>query len=119
MTAINILRGEKDIRCFTAGETVFTEGSPGDGMYAVLDGAVDIILGNTVRETVRQGGVFGELALLDDHPRSARAVAQTDARVAFVNPKRFETLIQQSPFFALEVMQVMAERLRRNDSVNG
>jgi CRP/FNR family transcriptional regulator, cyclic AMP receptor protein len=115
MTAINILRGEKDIRHFSAGQTVFAEGTPADGMYAVLDGEVDIVMEGKVRETVRQGGFFGELALLDDHPRSATAVARTNSIVAVVNAKRFETLVQQTPFFALQVMQVMAERLRRKD----
>jgi len=116
MTTINILKNEKDVREFPAGQPVFSAGEPPDGMYAVLDGEVDILLDGQVRETVGVGGVFGELALLDDQPRSATAVARTGCRIAVVNAKRFEALAQQSPFFALQVMQVMAERLRRQDA---
>jgi CRP-like cAMP-binding protein len=115
MTAINILRGEKDTRHFSAGQTIFAEGAPADGMYAVLEGEVDIVIEGKTRETVGPGGFFGELALLDDHPRSARAIARTNSTVTVVDAKRFETLVQRSPYFALQVMQVMAARLRRQD----
>ena len=110
---MNILRGEKDIRHFAGGQPVFVEGAAADGMYAVIEGEVQIIMDGQVRETVPPGGIFGELALLDDRPRSATAVARTDCTIAVVNAKRFETLVQQTPFFALQVMRVMAERLRR------
>lgn len=113
MTAINVLRGEQDIRHFSTGQTVFAEGAPADGMYAVIEGEVDIVIEGKVRETVRSGGVFGELALLDNHPRSATAVARVDSVIAVVGANRFEILVQKAPFFALQVMQVMAARLRR------
>ena len=113
MTAMSLLRGEKDIRHYTAGQPVFAEGAAADGMYAVIEGEVEILMDGRVRETVPPGGIFGELALLDDQPRSATAVARTDCTIAVVNARRFETLVQQTPFFALQVMQVMAERLRR------
>jgi CRP-like cAMP-binding protein len=110
---MNLLRGEKDVRRFTAGQPVFVEGAAPDGMYSVLEGEVEILMNGKVRETVQAGGIFGELALLDDHPRSATAVARTDCAIAVVNAKRFQMLVQQTPYFALEVMRVMAERLRR------
>jgi CRP-like cAMP-binding protein len=113
MTALNILRGEKEIRRFAAGQPVFVEGAVADGMYAMIEGEVEILINGQVRETVQPGGIFGELALLDEGPRSATAVARTDCAIAVVNARRFEALVQQTPYFALEVMRVMAERLRR------
>ncbi len=82
-------------------------------MYAVVEGEVQIVLRGKVLETIGEGGIFGELALLDDRPRSASAIAGTDCRVAVIDLKRFTVLTQQTPFFAVEVMGVMAERLRR------
>ena len=79
MTAMRLLRGEKDIRHFAAGQPVFVEGAAADGMYSVLNGEVEIFKNGKVRETVRSGGFFGELALLDDQSRSATAVARTAA----------------------------------------
>ena len=113
MTAINILRREKELRSFQAGQPIFSEGQAGDVMYAVVEGEVQIVLRGQVLETIGVGGIFGELALLDDRPRSASAIASTDCQLAVIDLKRFGLLVQQVPFFAVEVMRVMAERLRR------
>ena len=113
MTTINFLKREKEVRSFQAGQPIFSEGQAGDVMYAVVEGEVQIVNRGQVIEIIGDGGIFGELALLDDRPRSASAVAATDCTVAVIDLKRFGVLVQQSPFFAVEVMRVMAERLRR------
>jgi CRP-like cAMP-binding protein len=111
-----ILRHEPDIRSFKQGETIFEEGTAADCMFAVVDGAVDITLRGTVLEQVKPGGVFGEMALIDKLPRSATAVAAADCTVAAINEKRFLRLVEQTPQFALQMMQVITERLRRADA---
>ena len=113
MAGFDILKGERDVRSFDAGQTIFAEGVAADAMYAVIDGEVDIVWRGEVLETVREGGIFGELALVDEGPRSAGAIARTTCRVAVIDAKRFAVLVRQTPYFAVDVMQVMAERLRR------
>ncbi|TMP99708.1 MAG: cyclic nucleotide-binding domain-containing protein [Verrucomicrobia bacterium] len=113
MTSFNILKREKDVRSIEAGQAIFTEGQAGDVMYAVVEGEVNIVLNGQVLETIGEGGIFGELALLDERPRSASAIANTNCKVAVIDLKQFSVLIQQPPYFALDVMRVMAERLRR------
>jgi CRP-like cAMP-binding protein len=113
VTTINFLKREKEVRSFEAGQPIFSEGQPGDAMYAVVEGEVQIVLRGQVLETIGEGGIFGELALLDDQPRSASAIAGSNCKVAVIDPKRFGVLVQQAPYFAIEVMRVMAERLRR------
>jgi len=113
MTTINFLKREPEVRSFDAGQPIFSEGQAGDVMYAVTEGEVHIVRGGRVLETVGEGGIFGELALLDDQPRSASAIAGAGCKVAVIDLKRFGVLVQHSPFFAVEVMRVMAERLRR------
>ncbi len=98
---------------FIQGELVFREGEPGGHLYIVAEGQVDIVAGGQVLETVEAGGIVGELALIDDKPRSARAVAHTDCVLAPITRQHFLTLVQRTPLFALQVMRVMAERLRR------
>jgi CRP-like cAMP-binding protein len=112
--AFDFLRRERDIRSFPAGAAVFEDGSAGDCMFAVIEGEVDIMKGGAVIENVKAGMVFGEMALIDRSPRSATAVARTDCQLAAVNERRFTFLVQETPFFALEIMRVLAERLRRN-----
>ena len=97
----------------SAGETVFEQGDTGMAMYVVAEGEVEILSGQVVLETARPGSVIGEMALIDHAPRSATAVAKTDCKLVAVDERRFEFLVQQTPYFALEVMQLMAERLRR------
>ena len=111
--AINLFKSERDLRAFARGQPIFSDGDPGDAMYAVVEGSVDIVWRGRPLETVDAGGIFGELALLDDRPRSASAIARTDCKVAVIDLKRFETLVRQAPFFAVEVRRVMADRLRR------
>ncbi len=62
-------------RHFEAGEKIFLEEEPGNAMYMVRTGRVDVITYGTVLENVRAGGIFGEMALIDDGPRSAAAIA--------------------------------------------
>lgn len=114
MAVFELLRREPDVRRFHAGETLFTEGDAGDCMFAVIEGEVAIQKNGIVLERVGVGGVFGEMALIDHSPRSASAVANTDCAVAALGQKRFMFLVQQTPYFALEIMHVLAERLRRN-----
>jgi CRP/FNR family cyclic AMP-dependent transcriptional regulator len=114
MPIFDLLRNEPDIRTFAAGEVIFVEGQAGDCMYAVIEGEVEIRKGGAVIDTVPQGGVFGEMALIDQEPRSASAEAKSDCRVAAVGQRRFTLLVQQTPYFALQIMHVLADRLRKN-----
>jgi CRP-like cAMP-binding protein len=82
-------------------------------MFVVLEGSVDIVLGDEVIESVGPGGIVGELALIDASPRSAGAVARTAAQLARVDQREFTFLVHEHPTFALQVMQVFADRIRR------
>jgi CRP-like cAMP-binding protein len=116
MPTFPILRHEPDIRSFKQGETIFKEGDAADCMFAVIEGTVEIYLRGAVVEAVAPGGVFGEMALIDRQPRSATAVAATDTGIAAISEKRFLRLVELTPRFALQMMQVITERLRRNNS---
>jgi CRP/FNR family transcriptional regulator, cyclic AMP receptor protein len=89
----------------------------GSVMYVISAGEVNIAVSNQVVETAGPGSIVGEVALIDAAPRSASAVAKTDCDVVVIDQHRFEFLVQQTPYFALEVMQIMADRLRRADQL--
>ena len=82
-------------------------------MYVLTAGSVELRAKNRVLERVEPGGVFGEMALIDSEPRSASAVAVTDCALVPIDTKRFEFMLSHMPFFATEVMRVMALRLRQ------
>ena len=112
----SLFRHSQDGEIFRAGQRIFSQGDPGDAMFVVQEGEVDIVVGEKVVETVNAGGFLGEMALIDQSSRSASAVARTDCKLVRIDPRRFQYLVQQTPFFAIEVMRVMARRLRQMDA---
>ncbi|MEZ4659526.1 MAG: cyclic nucleotide-binding domain-containing protein [Caldilineaceae bacterium] len=113
MELLNLFRNSKDVETFSAGETIFSAGDAGELMYVVVEGVVEVSLNGAPIETINPGGILGELSLVDRSPRSATAMAKTDCVVAPVSERRFLFLVQETPFFALHVMSVMAQRLRQ------
>jgi CRP/FNR family transcriptional regulator, cyclic AMP receptor protein len=85
-------------------------------LFIIQSGEVEIRLGNRVLETLPQYSIFGEMALIDNAPRSATAVAASDGKLVPVSEKQFLFLISNTPYFALNVMRVMARRLRAANS---
>jgi CRP/FNR family transcriptional regulator, cyclic AMP receptor protein len=98
---------------YAAGQTIFTLGDAGEHMYIVRSGAVDLSIGDKVVETVEANGIFGELALVDGQVRSATARARESCELAPIDKKTFVLMVDEAPHFALNVMRVMANRLRR------
>lgn len=115
MPVTRLFDNASDAQQVAAGTTIFSAGDRRDRMYAVVAGQVDIFVQGKLVETVESGGIFGEMALIDSSNRTATAVAKTDARVVPVDEHRFLFLIQQTPNFALHVMRVLSDRLRRMD----
>ena len=105
----------QDSRPYRQGEVVFQQGDAADCMYVVAEGEVDVSIDDQRVDTLGPGSIFGELALVDHEPRSGTARARTDCRLVEIPEKRFLHLVDEAPHFALEVMRVMAERLRRRD----
>ena len=110
---LRLFENASDTRHFQAGQTIFADGETGSEMYVIRAGKVDIIQNGKVVETLDSGNLFGEMALIDNAPRSATAKANTDCELVAINAKRFEFMVQETPNFALTVMKVMTDRLRR------
>jgi CRP-like cAMP-binding protein len=97
------------------GQVLFAAGDAGHEMYVVRTGTVDLRIGDTLLETVGAGGILGELALVDPAPRSATAVAGHDCTLVRIDETAFNNLVRRVPGLALDVMKVMARRLRRTN----
>jgi CRP-like cAMP-binding protein len=111
-------------REYRAGEPVFYQGDPGLGMYIVEDGEVSIaILGKDGNEqelaVLGDGDFFGELALLDESPRSANAICKTDCTlIGFFRPDLFELIDKKNTLgikIVLKLAEIVALRLRQTD----
>jgi CRP-like cAMP-binding protein len=95
-----------------AGETIFKEGEEAKELYVIKAGKVEIQLGNRLLATLDANDIFGEMALIDASPRSATAIAKTDVALVPVSKKDFVALVSRAPTFALDVMSMLARRLR-------
>jgi CRP-like cAMP-binding protein len=98
-------------RC-PASTVIMKEGDGGVFMYVVLRGRVAISIQFTVVERVGPGGVFGEMALVDQSPRAASAAADTDCVLLAIDRNDFLGLVKGKPAFAVSLLQAVAERLR-------
>ena len=104
-------------RRFATGREIFQEGAPGDGVYFVKSGQVEIsglVAGNTRRIFSRlgPGEIFGEMSVIEDRPRSATAMVASDAEVYFIPRGEMLSLIERSPVLAFNLLQQISHRLR-------
>jgi CRP-like cAMP-binding protein len=112
-----LFRQETGALQLAPGDSLFREGEKGEKMYVLLEGEMEILLGDFVLETVGKGALIGEMALIDDNPRTASVVAKTSCRLAEIDRRRFHFLVQQTPHFATHVMKTLADRLRHMNAV--
>ena len=115
MNPAELFRQDESALNLAAGDFLFREGDVGDRMYVLLEGNMDVLLGELVVETAKPGALLGEMALIDDAPRSASAVAKTPCTIVEISQRRFHFLVQQTPNFATHVLKVLAGRLRKMD----
>ena len=94
------------------GELVFAEGEPGDHLYVIVEGEVDVLNGGERRASLRVKECFGEMALLDASPRSASCRAHTNLELLAIARDDFQDLLDLHPALARGVIRVLTQRLR-------
>jgi CRP-like cAMP-binding protein len=106
---------ERFARDFAAGTVLFEEGQPGDHMYVVTSGQVEIRrkVGETERllAVLMPGDFFGEMAILNARPRSATAVTRVDSRLIVIEGRMFEAMLRARPEIALRIIKTLAMRV--------
>lgn len=109
-------RSEVPTRKIAAGEKIIVEGSVANEMFLLRKGRAEIRVHGQPVEEVGDGGIFGEMALIDQASRSATVVAVEDCEVVPINERLFVILVQEAPYFALDVMRTLVERIRAMNS---
>jgi CRP/FNR family transcriptional regulator, cyclic AMP receptor protein len=116
MLPADLIQSEASEKSFAAGDVIFAEGEPGDELYVVKEGEIRISIQGRNVETVGPGGMAGEMALIDAKARSATVLAKTKCTLYAIDRDAFLRLVGQAPDFSLEVMRVLAHRLRWMDA---
>ena len=111
------MKPQEFVRSYRKDEIIFEENSVGDEMYVIHSGSVELITKapgtDLLLGMLGPGAFFGEMALVDDAPRSATATAAEDnTKLLVLNQSRFLYLVSQQPPFALTIMQGLCQRIR-------
>jgi len=106
-----------EIRAYKEDDTIFTEGDPGDGIFVVIEGRVEVstLMSDEERKVltvVESGDFFGEMAVLDDGARSATATAVVPTRVYFIRRDELLKILDNAPKLAVSLMREFSLRLR-------
>jgi CRP-like cAMP-binding protein len=109
------LASEGEVISVEPGELIFRSGEPGDCMFGVLDGEVQLSWnGDAGHELIQAGDVFGAGALVTrEHRRYGNAKAITPCRLLVMNREKFLFAVQESPMFAIELLGSIDQRLRQ------
>ena len=106
---------ERFAKTYNAGQIIFCEYEPGDAFYLIQSGRVKIvkIFGNIEKtiDILKPGEFFGEMALLENAPRSASIVAIDDCKLLEFNRSNFEVLMTGNPQMALKLLGLFAKRI--------
>lgn len=113
MPFFDLFRQDAEPLKIDAGATLFRQGDAGNTMYVLLEGEAEILINDISFEKCGPGAIVGEIAVIENAPRSATVTALTQCLFAVVDSRRFHFLIDETPGFAIAVMQVLAQRLKR------
>jgi CRP/FNR family cyclic AMP-dependent transcriptional regulator len=95
-----------------AGGIIFAKGDPGDCMYIVQSGAIDMVIGDKVVETIGANEALGFMSMVDDNPRSSTARAREACELSLIDARTFRFMVDEVPNFAAYIMGAMAKRIR-------
>jgi signal transduction histidine kinase len=101
--------------CFQPGEVIFREGAEADRFYIVLAGAVEVWKQNDLLAVHTAGHLFGEMALIDELPRSATVVAREPTRLAYIGREDFQQIIRQNSQVAISIIRSVSDMVRTSN----
>ena len=109
-----IASGGKELG-YEQGQAIVEEGTKGIGFFLILDGKVLVKKGSKTLAELSSGDFFGEMSLFDDQPRSATVEAITPTKCLGISAWSFVAMIKANPDIAINVMKVLASRLRKSN----
>jgi HEAT repeat protein len=121
LAQLRAIAGQLIERQFATDETIFDEGDFSQDLYLIVTGQVNIVQqrGNTLQTlvTLNDGDYFGDMAIFEERPRSAAAVAASGSRLLMLSSERFRQTITQEPAISFEIFRELSARLRRIDNL--
>jgi len=98
-----------------AGGVIMKQGDRGVGFHIILEGSVDVFVGESTVATLSAGDYFGEIGLIDEQPRTATVVAATDLKALVIMSWAFRPMLDKHPALARTLLENMSKRIRENN----
>ena len=115
MNIQKLFRDWESVEEHEAGTVIFSEREPAEVMYVVVAGEVELTVQGTSLGVEKEGGIIGEMAVIDSATRSATATALSKVKLARIDREQFRKLVKKNPKFSLHAMTALANRLRAVD----
>jgi CRP/FNR family cyclic AMP-dependent transcriptional regulator len=97
---------------YAAGSIIFNKGDPGECMYVVQSGVIEMVIGDRVVEVCSANEAIGFMSMIDEAPRSSTARVKEACEVSVIDRRKFRFMVDEVPNFALYIMGAMARRIR-------
>ncbi|GDY14282.1 hypothetical protein LBMAG53_31600 [Planctomycetota bacterium] len=111
---VGLFRHSSNLKSYPAGSTVFSAGDIGRVMYAVKTGKVSVSIDGQPVDYLGEDEIFGEMALLENLPRSATVMAVEETTLVEIDEVQFLNTVRQNPYFALQMLKILSARLRQS-----
>ncbi len=115
MEFLNLFRQWQDVVEHDAEAVIYLERDPADVMYVILEGQVELQKGGKRLSLENEGGIIGEMAMVESGKRNATAIAATGVKLACMDAERVKAMVRKHPEFSLHLMSTLANRLRSVD----
>ena len=109
------LAGITDEAVLETGQVLCRQGEVATAAFVIDDGEANVKVGDQVISAVRAGGIVGEMGLIDYRPRSATVVARTPMKVYVIDARRFESILEETPTLARNLLRELTGRIRGLD----
>ena len=97
---------------YAAGSIIFNKGDPGECMYVVQSGVIEMVIGDRIVEVCGANEAIGFMSMIDEAPRSSTARVKEACEVSVIDRRKFRFMVDEVPNFALYIMGAMARRIR-------
>ena len=113
---------QKYAKTFEPGQVIFKEGETGEEMFIIIQGEVEIRKRTSAKAfktliKFHEGDIFGEMALIENKPRSATAIALKPCRMLVMNEALLDKMLESNPDFAKKMIRILSERIRKANAI--
>ena len=113
MKTLTLFDNSSDFTTVEAGEAIFEQGQITAFMYVLIEGEAVVKLNGSDLGTVSAGSLLGVMGVLENRPHFATAIAKSPCKLVPIDLERFKFLVDQTPNFAIDVIEMMAEYLEK------